>query len=137
MNVEFPCKLFAIQLQRQIRYYQIKYLIFQLFYRIFAKVIRYISYLICYDMTNFDTIALLGKRFKTYRKALHISQRQLHEKTGVSMFTISNFENGKGQGISASHLLSLLNALDLGSSFLELIPDIPAIDPEKMWRKKR
>lgn len=88
-------------------------------------------------MTNFDTIALLGQRFKTYRKALHISQRQLHEKTGVSLFTISSFENGKGQGISISHLLSLLNALDLGASFMNLIPDIPAIDPEKMWRKRK
>lgn len=88
-------------------------------------------------MTNYDTIAMLGQRFKTYRKALHISQRQLHEKTGVSLFTISGFENGKGQGISVSHLLSLLNALDLGSAFMDLIPDIPAIDPEKMWKKKR
>ena len=60
-------------------------------------------------MTNFDTIALLGQRFRTYRKALHISQRQLHEKTGVSLFTISSFENGKGQGLSLSHLLSLLH----------------------------
>ena len=57
-------------------------------------------------MTNFDTIALLGQRFRTYRKALHISQQQLHEKTGVSLFTISSFENGKGQGLSLSHLLS-------------------------------
>lgn len=88
-------------------------------------------------MTNFDIIALLGKRFRTYRKALHISQRQLHEKTGVSLFTISSFENGKGQGISVSHLLSLLNALDLGDAFMDLIPDIPTIDPEKMWNKKR
>jgi toxin-antitoxin system, antitoxin component, xre family len=88
-------------------------------------------------MTNFDTIALFGQRFKNYRKALHISQQQLHKKTGVSLFTISSFENGKGQGISISHLLSLLNALDLGASFIDLIPEIPAIDPEKMWNKKR
>ena len=88
-------------------------------------------------MTNFDTISLFGQRYKLYRKALHISQRQLHKKTGVSLFTISSFENGKGQGISLSHLLSLLNALDLGSTFLELIPDIPAIDPEKMWNRKK
>ena len=88
-------------------------------------------------MTNFDTIALLGQRFRTYRKSLHISQRQLHEKTGVSLFTISSFENGKGQGLSLSHLLSLLNALGLDDSFLDLVPDIPAIDPEKMWKNKR
>ncbi len=88
-------------------------------------------------MTNFDTIAMLGQRFKSYRKALHMSQQQLHKKTGVSLFTISNFENGKGQGLSLSHLLSLLNALELGNAFMELIPDIPSIDPEKLWNKKR
>ena len=88
-------------------------------------------------MTNFDTIALFGQRFKNNRKALQISKHQLHKKTGVSLFTISSFENGKGQGISISHLLSLLNALDLGASFIDLIPEIPAIDPEKMWNKKR
>ena len=88
-------------------------------------------------MTNFDTIALLGQRFKVYRKVLHISQQQLHKKTGVSLFTISSFENGKGQGLSISHLLSLLNALDIGNTFMDLIPDIPSIDPEKMWNKKR
>ena len=88
-------------------------------------------------MTNFDTIALLGQRFKAYRKALHISQKKLHNKTGVSLFTISSFENGKGQGLSLSHLLSLLNALEIGNTFMDLIPDIPSIDPEKMWNKKR
>ncbi len=88
-------------------------------------------------MTNFDIIALLGQRFRTYRKALHISQQQLHEKTGVSLFTISSFENGKGQGLSLSHLLSLLKALGLDDTFMDLVPDIPAIDPEKMWNKKR
>ena len=36
-----------------------------------------------------------------------------------------------------SHLLSLLNALGLDESFLDLVPDIPAIDPEKMWKNKR
>ena len=88
-------------------------------------------------MTNFDTIALLGQRFKAYRKALHISQQQLHKKTGVSLFTISSFENGKGQGLSLSHLLSLLNALEIGNTFMDLIPDIPSIDPEKLWNKKK
>lgn len=88
-------------------------------------------------MTNFETIALFGQRYRTYRKALHVSQQQLHKKTGVSLFTISSFENGKGQGLSVSHLLSLLNALDLGASFMDLVPDIPVIDPEKIWNKKK
>ena len=88
-------------------------------------------------MTNFDTIALLGQRFKAYRKALHMSQKQLHNKTGVSLFTISSFENGNGQGLSLSHLLSLLNALEIGNNFMDLIPDVPSIDPEKMWNRKK
>ena len=57
-------------------------------------------------MTNFDTIALFGQRFKNYRKALHISQQQLHKKTGVSLFTISSLRMAKGR-VSQSLTYSL------------------------------
>lgn len=82
----------------------------------------------------YDVIADTGKRFRNYRRALKISQYQLHVKTGVSMFTISNFENGKGQGISLSHFLLLLNALDLTDVFADIVPEIPSVDPEKIWK---
>ena len=57
--------------------------------------------------TPYESIVSLGEAFAKYRKSLKISQQRLHEMTGISIFTISQFENGKGQGLSLSHFLLL------------------------------
>lgn len=87
--------------------------------------------------TNYELISELGRRYKTYRKALKMSQKQVSDKTGVSLFTISAFENGKGQGLSLSHFAALLEALDLRRNLSELVPEIPSLDPERMWFRKK
>lgn len=81
----------------------------------------------------YESIVLLGEAFAKYRKSLKISQQRLHEKTGISIFTISQFENGKGQGLSLSHFLLLMNAVGLDVSLSNLIPTVSDIDPEKIW----
>ena len=86
--------------------------------------------------TVFDMIAALGARFKRYRKALGISQQDIHRKTGVALSTISLFENGKGQGLSLSHFHLLLNALDLKVEPNELIPEALRSDLAGLWKKQ-
>lgn len=86
--------------------------------------------------TVFDKIVELGLRFKEYRKALGVSQRDLHKKTGVALSTISLFENGKGHGLSLSHFYLLLDALDLGTDSNEIIPDVFQSDLAKQWEKQ-
>ena len=86
--------------------------------------------------TVFDKIVVLGLRFKEYRKALGISQRDLHRKTGVALSTISLFENGKGHGLSLSHFYLLLDALDLGTNPNEIIPEVFRSDLAKQWEKQ-
>lgn len=81
----------------------------------------------------YESIVSLGEAFAKYRKSLKISQQRLHEKTGISIFTISQFENGKGQGLSLSHFLLLMNAVGLDVSLSNLIPTVSDIDPEKIW----
>ena len=75
-----------------------------------------------YDNINtpYESIVSLGEAFAKYRKSLKISQQRLHEMTGISIFTISQFENGKGHGLSLSHFLLLMDV-------------VSEIDPEKMW----
>ena len=89
-----------------------------------------------YDGINspYESIISLGEAFAKYRKSLKISQQRLHEKTGISIFTISQFENGKGHGLSLSHFLLLMDAVGLDVVLSELIPIVSDIDPEKMWR---
>lgn len=94
-------------------------------------------YHIMYGQENvFDKIVVLGKRFKEYRKALGVSQRDLHKKTGVALSTISLFENGKGHGLSLSHFYLLLEALDLGIDSNVIIPDVFRSDLAKQWEKQ-
>lgn len=84
--------------------------------------------------TPYQSIVSLGEAFAKYRKSLRISQQRLHEKTGVSIFTISQFENGRGQGLSLSHFLLLLEAVGLDISLRGLIPPATDVDPEKLWK---
>ena len=84
----------------------------------------------------FEKLVVLGLRFKEYRKALGVSQRDLHRKTGVALSTISLFENGKGHGLSLSHFYLLMDALDLEMDPDEIIPDIFRGDLAKQWEKQ-
>lgn len=86
--------------------------------------------------TVFDRIVALGMRFKEYRKALGLSQQDLHRKTGVALSTISLFENGKGQGLSLSHFYLLLEALDLGTDPGLMIPQASRTDLAGQWEKQ-
>ena len=84
--------------------------------------------------TPYESIVSLGEAFAKYRKSLKISQQRLHEMTGISIFTISQFENGKGHGLSLSHFLLLMDAVGLEITLSDLIPVVRDIDPEKMWK---
>lgn len=89
------------------------------------------------DQENiFEKLVVLGLRFKEYRKALGVSQRDLHKKTGVALSTISLFENGKGHGLSLSHFYLLLDALDLEMDPDEIIPEVFRGDLAKQWEKQ-
>ena len=64
---------------------------------------------------------ILIERIKQYRINYPLTQTELAEKSGVSVRSISRFENG--EDISLSKFFSLLRALDLGERLLEFIPD--------------
>ena len=97
------------------------------------KSYRYINSMYDGINTPYESIVSLGEAFAKYRKSLNISQQRLHEMTGISIFTISQFENGKGHGLSLSHFLLLMDAVGLDVSLSDLIPIVSDIDPEKMW----
>ena len=86
--------------------------------------------------TPYESIVSLGEAFAKYRKSLKISQQRLHEMTGISIFTISQFENGKGHGLSLSHFLLLMDAVGLEITLSDLIPVVSEIDPERCGCRK-
>ena len=83
--------------------------------------------------TAFERIISLGQRYRRYRKAIGLSQLDVHRKTGVAMSTISLFENGKGQGMSLEHFYLLMEALDLFVGEATFIPEVHKTDLASLW----
>lgn len=75
--------------------------------------------------TNQDIIALLCQRLKEYRLAARISQREMAEKSGVSLTTISHLEQGMSRNITLNNFISLLRVLGLEQRLSDLLPELP------------
>lgn len=75
--------------------------------------------------TNQDIIALLCQRLKEYRLAARISQREMAEKSGVSLTTISHLEQGMNRNITLNNFISLLRVLGLEQRLPDLLPELP------------
>lgn len=75
--------------------------------------------------TNQDIIAILCQRLKEYRLAARISQREMAEKSGVSLTTISHLEQGLNRNITLNNFISLLRVLGLEQRLSELLPELP------------
>lgn len=61
------------------------------------------------------------RRIKAYRLAYPMTQKELAEKTGLSLRSIQNLENEKDTHVST--MLTILDYLGLGDSILTIIPD--------------
>ena len=75
--------------------------------------------------TNQDILLLLCQRLKEYRLAARMSQREMAEKSGVSLATISHFEQGVSRNITLNNFISLLRVLGLEQRLSDLLPELP------------
>ncbi len=71
--------------------------------------------------TNEIIIQEIGKRIKSRRISLSITQKELSRESGVSLRTIINVENG--ENISLKNLLSISRVLRVIENFELLIPE--------------
>ena len=76
-------------------------------------------------MTNMDIMLLLSQRIKEYRLAARMSQQEMARKSGVSLTTISHFEQGASTNMTISNLVSLLRTLGMEQRMVELLPKLP------------
>lgn len=86
-----------------------------------------------YAYSNGELAAQLGERFKDYRSALGLSQKQVAIQSGVSVMTIVRFEKGQGNAIRLDNLIALLRAVQRLDDIAELIPEMP----QSLYAKKR
>jgi transcriptional regulator with XRE-family HTH domain len=88
-----------------------------------------------YEQAGSDIIRGLGKRYSEYRKRIKYTQKEVAEKSGLSIFTISSFENGSSTNITLSTFLKLLRAIDSLDEIEKLLPELPE-SPRTLFKKQ-
>ncbi|MFZ4582961.1 MAG: helix-turn-helix domain-containing protein [Paludibacter sp.] len=89
-----------------------------------------------YEQSGNDIIRQLGKRFSDYRKRMGLTQKEVAEKSGLSVFTISTFENGSSTGVTLASFIKLLRAIDSLDEIEKLLPELPE-SPRALFKKQQ
>jgi len=80
-------------------------------------------------------LSKLGKRYSEYRKRMGFTQKEVAAKSGISIFTISSFENGSSTGITLAYFIKLLRAIDNLEEIEKLLPELPE-SPRALFMKQ-
>lgn len=85
--------------------------------------------------SGFTIIQELGKRYAQYRKRLKLTQKQVSEHSGLSIYTISCFENGTQTGLTIASFIKLLRAIDYVDEISKLLPPL-CESPRELYLKQ-
>ena len=85
-------------------------------------------------MPTVQIIQALGKRFREYRIAARMTQKEVAEQSGISMLTIRRFEQGYSYDIKLGNLIALLKAIDFAEGVADILPEIP-VSPYALARQ--
>jgi transcriptional regulator with XRE-family HTH domain len=88
-----------------------------------------------YEKSGSELIRELGKRYSVYRKRMGYTQKDVAYKSGISIFTISTFENGSSTGITMASFIKLLRAIDCLEEIEKLLPQLPE-SPRELFKKQ-
>ena len=75
--------------------------------------------------TNQDILSLLCQRLKEYRLAARLSQKEMAEKSGVGLTTISHLEQGVARNITLNNFISLLRVVWMEQRLKDVLPELP------------
>jgi len=89
-----------------------------------------------YERSGSNLIIDIGKRYGDYRKRMKYTQQEVALKSGLSIFTISSFENGSSTGITLASFIKLLRAIDYLEEIEKLLPELPE-SPKVLFKKQR
>ena len=87
------------------------------------------------EKSGSELIRELGKRYNDYRKRMGYTQKAVSIKSGISVFTISSFENGSSTGITLASFIKMLRAIDFLDEIEKLLPELPE-SPRMMFMKQ-
>lgn len=77
-----------------------------------------------YERSNNDIIVSLGARFRDYRMALRLTQKEISVQSGVSVMTIVRFERGESASIRLDNFVALMRSIQKLEWIAEVIPSI-------------
>ena len=103
---------------------------------IFVKILV-TMYAELYEQSGSDIIRQLGKRYSDYRKRMGFTQKEVAEKSGLSVFTISSFENGSSTGVTMASFIRLLRAIDYLEEMEKLLPELPESPRELFMQQQK
>lgn len=86
------------------------------------------------SLNNANVIQEIGARLKNQRINKRMTQQQLAEKAGVSLFTIAQIERGKS--VSMTMLVAVLRVLRLLDNLDLLLPE-PKISPVALLQQQQ
>ena len=89
-----------------------------------------------YEQSGSDIIRQMGKRYSDYRKRMGTTQKEVADRSGLSVFTISSFENGSSTGITLASFIKLLRAIDNLDEIEKLLPELPD-SPRALFKKQQ
>ena len=72
-----------------------------------------------------EIIQLFGARFKEYRLRLNLTQKEVAERSGLSVLTINKFENGTIGKMSFATFIALIKAIGYVENFENILPALP------------
>lgn len=88
------------------------------------------------EYSNVELVRMLGKRFREYRLRYNKTQKEVAQHTGLSIPTISCFENGTSTSLSLHAFLRLLRAIDELEQLNGLLPELP-VSPAVLLKLKK
>ena len=88
-----------------------------------------------YEKSGVEIIRELGQRYAVYRKRLGITQQEVAKRSGLSVFTISSFENGSSTGITLASLIKLMRSIGFLEEIDKLLPELPE-SPRTLFKKQ-
>ncbi|MDE5869415.1 MAG: helix-turn-helix domain-containing protein [Muribaculaceae bacterium] len=72
-----------------------------------------------------EMIRILGSRFREYRMRRNLTQKDVSERSAISIPTIYKFETGQATDMSLANLLKLMRVVGIDSNWNLLIPELP------------
>lgn len=78
-----------------------------------------------YEKSNNDIVIELGQRFRDYRIALRMTQKEIAEQCGISVMTVVRFERGDNTAIRLDNFIALMRSIQRLENIAECLPDMP------------